>query len=366
MRVVASMAAVVAAAMACVGCAGAEMDTEVQSSQSAFMSAATGGLIVPAYFSADAQGDASFAEITSGHRSILPEIAIVNAGCDSTGRKNQQTGGCLIGGGPGPSRSTYVHDKIAYLRAQGIKVFGYVWVGSVTTGGQTAYRATEDIVADMRAWAENYADDGNPLTVLNGFFFDSAYRRSANGVPQAEYIAKQAAQYATWAGPAVGEIADTAGGRSIFNWGTTADTYMRGYLDCVLRLGSSGSDGWNYVVVQEDAAADFMGTNGQLPAWARYQYNPGHFISIVHHASSDASDTQALLDTARQSWNSAYTYITDLPAEGEGHYYSAAPAAAVWGAQAAQGGTASFVYGVTDDVLATSCPAPSAATPSYP
>src|SRR6185312_3039337 len=365
MRRVASVLMVVAAT-AGLACAEADMQTELQSSQSAFMSAATGGLFVPAYFSADAQGDAAFAEITGGHRSILPEIAIVNAGCDATGRKSLQTGGCAIGGGPGPTRSSYVHDKIAYLRAQGIKVFGYVWVGSVTTGGTTTYRSTEDIVADMRAWAQNYVDDGNPLTALNGFFFDAAYRRSADGVPQAEYIAKKAGEYATWSGPAVGEIGSTAGGRAIFNWGTTADTYMRGYLDCVLRLGSGDADGWNYIVVQENAATDFMGSDGQLPAWARYQYNPGHFISIVHHAASDASDTPALLNAARQAWNSAYTYITDLPTAGDGHYYSSAPAAAVWAAQAAQGGTANFVYGSLEDVLTTSCPAASADTPAYP
>ncbi len=364
MRGVASVAGVLT--VVCLGCAGGDIETELQSSQSAFMSAAAGGLMVPAYFSADDQGDASFAEITSGHRSLLPEIGVVNAGCDATGRKSQQTGACLIGGGPGPARSSYVHDKIAYLRAQGIKVFGYVWVGAVTAGGVTSYRATSDIVADMRAWAENYVDDGNPLTALNGFFFDSAYRKTAGGVPQAEYIAQQAGQYATWSGPAVGEIGPTAPGRSIFNWGTTADTYMRGYLDCVLRLGAGGMDGWNYVVVQEDAAADFLGSNGQLPGWARYQYNPGHFISIVHHASADASDTAALLDAARQAWNSAYAYITDLPAAGNNHYYSAAPSAAVWAQQAAQGGTADFLFGATDDVLATSCPAASAATPAYP
>lgn len=366
MRGVASVVTVVTGAMLSVGCANADMETEVQSSQSAFMSAATGGLIVPAYFSADAQGDASFAEITGGHRSTLPEIAIVNAGCDSTGRKNQQTGGCVIGGGPGPARSTYVHDKIAYLRAQGIKVFGYVWVGSVTANGGTAYRATADVVADMRAWAQNYVDDGNPLTMLNGFFFDAAYRKTGDGVPQAEYIAKKAGEYATWSGPAVGEIGATAGGRAIFNWGTTADTYMRGYLDCVLRLGAGDAEGWNYVVVQEDAAADFLGENGQLPSWARYQYNPGHFISIVHHASSDASDTPALLSAARQGWNSAYTYITDLPTGSQGHYYSSAPAAAVWAAQAAQGGTADFVYGAAEDVFTTSCPPATDATPAYP
>ncbi len=364
MRRVASVVLVLVTA--CLGCAGGDIQTELQSSQSAFMSAAAGGLMVPAYFSADAQGDASFAEISAGHRSLLPEIAIVNAGCDSTGRKNQQDGGCAIGGGPGPTRSTYVHDKIAYLRAQGIKVFGYVWIGRVTNGSTTAYRPTSDIVADMRAWAENYVDDGNPLTELNGFFFDSAYRQTADGVPQAEYIALQAGQYATWSGPAVGEIGPTAPGRAIFNWGTTADTYMRGYLDCVLRLGAGGVDGWNYVVVQEDAASSFMGNNGQLPAWARYQYNPGHFISIVHHASSDAGDTQALLNAARQAWNSAYAYVTDLPADGNNHYYSAAPAAAVWAAQTAQGGTANFAYGATDDVLTTSCPAASTTTPAYP
>lgn len=366
MRGVASVVMVMAASMACVGCAGADMETELVSSQSAFMSAATGGLIVPAYFSADAQGDASFAEITGGHRSNLPEIAIVNAGCDSTGRKSQQTGGCAIGGGPGPTRSSYVHDKIAYLRAQGIKVFGYVWVGSVTAGGTTAYRSTDDIVADMRAWAQNYADDGNPLTLVNGFFFDAAYRKSAGGVPQAEYIAEKAGEYATWSGPAVGEIGTATGGRAIFNWGTTADAYMRGYLDCVLRLGAGNAEGWNYIVVQEDAAPDFLTTNGELPSWARYQYNPGHFISIVHHASSDASDTPTLLDAARKAWNSAYTYITDLPTPDDNHYYSSAPASAVWAAQAAQGGTADFVYGASEDVFATSCPAASNATPAYP
>lgn len=348
------------------GCAPGEVETQLQSSQAAFMNAAAGGLVVPAYFSADEKGDASFAEITSGHRSELPEIAIVNAGCDSTGRKSQQTGGCVIGGGPGPTRSTYVHDKIAFLRAQGIKVFGYVWVGRVTGTNGTAYRATQDIVADMRAWADNYVDDGNPLTQLNGFFFDAAYRGTGAGVAQAEYIAEQAAQYATWAGPAVGEIGTTIGGRSIFNWGTTADTYMRPYLDCVLRLGTGDAGGWNYIVVQEEAAANFLGADAQLPAWARSQYNPGHFISIVHHASSDASDMPALLNAARRSWNSAYAYITDLPTGDNNHYYSTAPAAAVWAAQAAQGGTADFLYGAVDDVLTSSCPAPDPATPAYP
>ncbi len=134
----------------------------------------------------------------------------------------------------------------------------------------------------------------------------------------------------------------------------------------MLRLGAGGVDSWNYVVVQEDAASNFMGSNGQLPEWARYQYNPGHFISIVHHASSDASDTAALLNAARQAWNSAYAYVTDLPAAGNDHYYSAAPASAVWAQQAAQGGMADFVYGATDDVLTTSCPDASTATPVYP
>jgi hypothetical protein len=365
MRVVGSVVVVVAM-LGCLGCAGTDVETQLQASQSAEMSALTGGLIVPAYFSADSSGDTSFAEIAGGHRSELPEIAIVNAGCDSSGQKNQQTGACTIGGGPAPTRSTYVHDKIAFLRAQGIKVFGYVWVGRVTANGGTAYRSTDDIVADMQAWVQNYADDGNPLTALNGFFFDSAYRGTAGGVPQAEYIAAQAAALATWSGPAVGEIGATTPGRAIFNWGTTAGPYMRGYLDCVLRQGDGEQAGWNYVVVQEDAAANFLGKNGALPTWARGQYNPGHFISIVHHAASDASDTAALLKAARQSWNSAYTYVTDLPAAGDSHVYSAAPAPAVWGAQAAQGGAAAFPYGAGEDMLTTACPDASPDTPAYP
>jgi len=369
MRSLASLVVGGTVAIVLVGCGEPELETQRQSSQSAVMSATTGGLIVPAYFSADSTGDVSFERIASGHQSALPEIAIVNAGCDASGKINQQTGGCVIGGGPGPDRSTYVHDKIAYLRARGIKVFGYVWVGRVTSGGETRYRSSADIVADMRAWAQNYADDGDPLTVLNGFFFDSAYRSTGSGVAQAEYIAAQAGQYATWSGPAVGEIGTPAGGRTIFNWGTTAGAYMRPYLDCVLR-GVPGVDdagtAWNYVVVQEDAAADFMGKNGELPTWARYQYNPGHFISIVHHASADAGDMGALLNAARQAWNSAYTYVTDLPSADNSHYYSTAPAAAVWQAQAAQGGSAGYLYGAGDDMLSTDCPAPSDQTPAYP
>ena len=73
-----------------------------------------------------------------------------------------------------------------------------------------------------------------------------------------------------------------------------------------------------------------------------------------------------LLKAARQRWNSAYAYVTDLPSAGNSHFYSTAPDAAVWQAQAAQGGTASYVYGAADDVLTASCPAPSAATPAYP
>jgi hypothetical protein len=366
MRGVASVVVTGTAAVVVLGCAQPEIETQRLASQSAVMKATTGGLIVPAYFSADSDGDASFAEIASGHQSELPEIAIVNAGCDAGGDVDPQTGGCLVGGGPGPAPSAYVHDKIAYLRARGIKVFGYVWVGRVTTNGKTGYRNSDDIVADMRAWAHNYADADNPLTVVNGFFFDSASRATAGGVAQAEYIAAQAAQYATWSGPAVGEIDQPAGGRSIFNWGTTAGDYMRPYLDCVLRGTGGATDGWNYVVVQEDTAAAFVGANGELPTWARYQYNPGHFISIVHHASSDPGDVPGLLTAARQRWNSAYTYVTDLPSAENNHTYSTAPAAAIWQAQTSQGGTASYVYGAGDDVLTAACPAASAATPAYP
>ena len=235
MRGAASIVGVGVTAIFVLGCAEPEVETQRLASQSAVMNATAGGLLVPAYFSADSGGDAAFAQIAAGHRSELPEIAIVNAGCDASGNVDPQTGGCVIGGGPGPGRSAYVHDKIAYLRARGIKVFGYVWAGRVTTNGKTAYRNSGDIVADMRAWAQNYTDADNPLTLVNGFFFDSAYRATAGGVAQAEYIAAQAAQYGTWSGPAVGEIGQSAGGRSIFNWGTTESEYMRPYLDCTLR-----------------------------------------------------------------------------------------------------------------------------------
>jgi hypothetical protein len=366
MRGAASVVVAGVAAMVVVGCAEPEVETDRLASQSAVMNGTAGGLIVPAYFSADSGGDASFAQIAAGHQSALPEIAIVNAGCDASGNVSPDTGGCVIGGGPGPRRSEYVHDKIAYLRARGIKVFGYVWAGRVTANGKTTYRNSADIVADMQAWAQSYTDADNPLTLVNGFFFDSAYRATAGGVAQAEYIAAQAAQYAAWSGPAVGELNQAAGGRSIFNWGTTAGDYMRPYLDCTLRGTGGATDGWNYVVVQEDAATPFMGTNGELPAWARYRYNPEHFISIIHHASSDPGDVRGLLTAARQRWNSAYAYVTDLPSDGNSHYYSTAPGAAVWDAQAAQGGSAPYPYGVTDDTMTAECPAPSAATPAYP
>lgn len=366
MRRVASVVGAGVAAVFVVGCAEPEIETQRLASQSAVMNATAGGLVVPAYFSADSDGDASFAEIAAGHQSELPEIAIVNAGCDASGNVNPQTGGCVIGGGPGPGRSAYIHDKIVYLRARGIKVFGYVWVGRVTKNGKAGYRRSDDIIADMRAWAQSYADADNPLTVVNGFFFDSAYRATAGGVGQAEYIAAQAAQFGTWSGPAVGEIGQPGGGRSIFNWGTTAGDYMRPYLDCTLRGTGGATDGWNYVVVQEDAATDFLGANGELPTWARAQYNPGHFISIVHHASSDPGDVPELLTAARQRWNSAYAYVTDLPSADNSHYYSTAPAPAVWQAQTSQGGTASYVYGASDDVLTADCPPASPATPAYP
>ncbi len=366
MRGVASIVGAGLAVVVVVGCAEPEIETQRLASQSAVMNATAGGLVVPAYFSADADGDASFAQIAAGHRSELPEIAIVNAGCDASGNLDPRTGACLVGGGPGPDRSAYVHDKIAYLRARGIKVFGYVWVGRVTTNGETAYRSTDEVVADMRAWAQNYADPDNPLTLVNGFFFDSAYRASAAGLAQAEYIAAKAAEYGTWSGPAVGEIGPSAGGRSIFNWGTTAEDYMRLYLDCTLRGTGGARDGWNYFVVQEDAEAAFMTANGELPTWARYRYNPAHFISIVHHASRDAADLSGLLAAARQRWNSAYAYVTDLPSDGNSHYYSTAPGAAVWQAQTSQGGTASYLYGAREDVLTADCPAPSAAPAAYP
>jgi hypothetical protein len=356
--------AIVGVVVLALGCAEVDVETQLQASQSAVTSATSGGLVVPAYFSDDAAGEASFAEIAGSHQSDLPEIAIVNAGCDQTGRIDSRTGSCVIGGGPGGSRSTYVHDKIAFLRPRGIKVFGYVWVGPVTSGGQKSYRSTADIVADMHAWIDRYADAGNPQTVVNGFFFDAAYRSTAGAVAQAEYVAAQTAQIATWAGPAVGETGSAEGGRAIFNWGTTAGTYMQPYLDCVLRGDANGSAAWHYVVVQEDAASNIMGD--KLPTWARYRYNPAHFISIVHHAPASPSDLPALLSALRASWNSAYAYVTDLPSGGDDSIYDAAPSPAVWQAQASQGGTASFAYGSLDDVLASSCPAPSAATPAYP
>jgi hypothetical protein len=345
------------------GCAEAGVETEIQASQSAVTSATAGGLMVPAYFSDDATGDASFAEIAGAHQSSLPEIAIVNAGCDHTGRVDPRTGSCAIGGGPGPSRSAYVHDKIVYLRSRGIKVFGYVWLGPVTGAGAKAYRATSDAVADMRAWVDGYSDAGNPQTLVNGFFFDSAYRATGGGIAQAEYIAAQTAQIATWAGTAVGEAGAQQGGRAIFNWGAMGDAYMRGYLDCVLRGDQSATGAWNYIVVREDAASNIVAD--ELPEWARYRYNPQHFIGIAHHASASAADLTALLSALRASWNSAYAYVTDLPSSGSA-IYDAAPAPAVWQAEASQSGTADFGYGALADVLASDCPAPAAATPAYP
>jgi hypothetical protein len=323
-----------------------------------------GGLAVPAYFSDDAGGDASFTEIAGAHQSDLPEIAIVNAGCDHSGRVDTRTGNCTIGGGPGPSRSAYVHDKIVFLRSRGIKVFGYVWLGPVTAAGSKSYRSTADVVADMHGWVDSYADPGNPQTIVNGFFFDSAYRSTTGGVAQAEYVALQSAQIATWAGPAVGETGSAAGGRCIFNWGTMADTYMQTYLDCVLRGGPSGSAAWNYIVVQENAASNVA--NDELPAWARYRYNPQHFISIVHHAPANPSEVPALLSTLRTSWNSAYAYVTDLPTGSNGSIYDAAPTPALWQAQASQGGAANYAFGALDDLLASNCPAADTTTPAYP
>jgi len=351
-------------AMVGLGCAEAGVETELQASQSAVTSATAGGLVVPAYFSDDAAGDASFAEIAGTHQSDLPEIAIVNAGCDHTGRMDTRTGSCAIGGGPGPSRSAYVHDKIAYLRSHGVKVFGYVWLGTVSSGGVKTYRATADVIADMRAWIDSYADAGNPQTVVNGFFFDSAYRGTTAGVAQAEYVAGQTAQIATWAGAAVGETGAQQGGRAIFNWGAMGGTYMQTYLDCVLRGDQSANGAWNYIVVREDAASNIMGD--KLPDWARYRYNPQHFISIAHHAPANASDLTALLSTLRTSWNSAYAYVTDLPSSTDGSIYDAAPASAVWQAEASQSGTADYTYGALADVLASDCPAPATTTPSYP
>jgi len=345
------------------GCGEAGVETELQASQSAVTSATAGGLMVPAYFSDDAAGDASFAEIAGDHQSDLPEIAVVNAGCDHTGRVDAQTGSCVIGGGPGASRSAYVHDKIAYLRSRGIKVFGYVWLGAVTTGGVKSYRPTADAVADMRAWISNYADADNPQTLVNGFFFDSAYRSTASGVAQAEYVTGQTAQIATWAGPTVGETGAAQGGRAIFNWGAMADSYMQTYLDCVLRGDQSANGAWNYIVVREDAASKISGD--KLPDWARYRYNPQHFISIAHHAPANPADLTALLSTLRTSWNSAYAYVTDLPSGGSG-IYDAAPAPAVWQAEASQSGVADYAFGALADVLASDCPAASTTTPAYP
>ncbi len=346
------------------GCAEAGVETELQASQSAVASATAGGLMVPAYFSDDAAGDASFAEIAGAHESDLPEIAIVNAGCDHTGKIDGRTGSCAIGGGPGPSRSAYVHDKIAYLRSRGVKVFGYVWLGAVTTNGVKGYRPTADVIADMRAWVDGYADAGNPQTVVNGFFFDSAYRSTTSGVAQAEYVAAQTAQIATWAGPAVGETGAQQGGRAIFNWGAMADTYMQTYLDCVLRGDPNANGAWNYVVVREDAAANITGD--KLPDWARYRYNPQHFITIAHHAPASAADLTALLSTLRTSWNSAYAYVTDLPSGAGGSIYDAAPANPVWQAEASQSGMADYTFGALADVLTSDCPAASTTAPAYP
>src|SRR5581483_12049694 len=106
-----------------------------------------GSIVVPAYFG----NDADYTEISGPPNSTLPEIAVLNAGCDYTGQMDSQ-GNCLVGGGPGPSRDTYIHDKMIFLRSHGVKVFAYVYTGGLTDAGAapdgthpaTHYRSTQD------------------------------------------------------------------------------------------------------------------------------------------------------------------------------------------------------------------------------
>jgi hypothetical protein len=344
------------------GCGYDRPEDNLQVVQSELGVIRPGGIVVPAYFGLDND----FTEISGPHSPTLPEIAIVNAGCDYTGQKDE-TDHCLIAGGPGPSRNNFIHDKIIYLRQRGVKVFGYVYTGGVPLGAPTAYRATGDAYLDMVYWFNNYVDNDNPLTRLNGIFFDTADRASTSGVGSAAYLAHWASIYTNWSGTAVGEQGQSTQGRSIFNWGRTAmeASMMQSYFDCLLLKNSnSTTGGWNYFVLQENYASTFMAPGYYMPTWARNKYDPTHFMTIIHDSNPDGTDVHSIISRARTTWNSAYAYVTDdlqVP-----NPYDAAPAPAVWNAQASEAGNTSYNFGTAPDILNACGFADSGSTPPFP
>jgi hypothetical protein len=320
-------------------------------------------VVTPAYFGGtDASYNVLMAPGANPHGNA---VAIVNAGCDHSGVKvnpGDPMSPCVIAGGPGSVKDTYIETKIAQLHAAGVMVFGYVWFGGNPPGSPVTYRSSSDLVMDLSNW---YAYGSSAADRLDGIFFDGFTRATAGGLAQAEYVTDVVQswfKFGEWSGNW-----SNWPGRAIFNWGNTP-SQMQQYVECLIgRDAIASGHAWNYFVLHETYQTTFLGGVGSSPpSWLQNRFNPFHFMTMVHSATSDGSSVPLILWKSR-NWNAGFTYVTDRTLAS--NPYAAPPAPAVWNSLlSVLNADCCYEYpnGTDYDEMPTSCPAADAATPSYP
>ena len=139
------------------------------------------------------------------------------------------------------------------------------------------------------------------------------------------------------------------------------------YLDCTLRrepaVRRTAGTTWSS---RKTRPRTFMGANGELPTWARSS-------STTRPTSSASSTTRPPTQRRPGAAEGGARVveqrlrIRDRPAlVGNSHYYSTAPAPAVWRRPGGSGRHGALRLRRRPDVSDQRCPAPSAATPAYP
>jgi hypothetical protein len=200
--------------------------------------------------------------------------------------------------GPGAGFDQNLQNRITqYLTTQMIQVFGYVNYDDT--------RPFQDVVTDVTHW-KSYGYQG-----LTGIFFDLADRTttSATEVGRAEYLAQLVKQ--TF-------LDQYSQNGSVFNWGST-NANMEPYVNCGGTPGQGAARNTRVWFVTEEmsqstflssAVPDNVGTTGDTNYRWLVNYNPTHFINLVHGVNTNAGTVQTILDKARRL-NAVNVYLTD-------------------------------------------------------
>jgi hypothetical protein len=269
----------------CQSSPGAESEKTAKAS-SAVTGAQWGRIAIPSYIPTSYSSD--WSRYMSDSSPII--FVIINNGSYASGAGM---------GGPGATVNAALQQYVQWLHDPDTEIFVLGYVDYYYQRPSTCAASVDCIDRDVQAWKAYGVD---------GIYFDQAIRDPSDPYYEVGGIGK--ARY--WLSQARTQFNGYNGGPgwAVFGWGQLLDN-MRGFVYCLTQDAAGPYEHRVVFSSYEGKSDDYFGsTDYDDNSWWVNQYNPNHFMSLLHSWNTNHTIESIFAHSADR--NALYTYVSDI------------------------------------------------------